>query len=112
MSGLPGGERAVVDARKLTDYVLSPEHPRGRHKARVLREALGIGRAEAAWLRQALLTAAARAEPNLIADDEHGRRWRLDIALEHAGKRAKLRTLWIVRTGEDFPRFVTCWALP
>ena len=31
---LPSGARAVVDVAKLCDYCLSPDHPRGRHKAR------------------------------------------------------------------------------
>ena len=37
---LPGGDKAVLDIRKIEDYCLSPIHPRGRHKARVFREAL------------------------------------------------------------------------
>jgi len=32
---LPGGDAAVVDLRKLTEYCLNPDHPRGKHKARV-----------------------------------------------------------------------------
>jgi hypothetical protein len=31
---LPNPKRAVVDIAKLRDYILNPEHPRGRHKAR------------------------------------------------------------------------------
>jgi hypothetical protein len=45
MTRLPNGNRAIVDGQKPTDYCLSPTHPRGRHKARVFREALGIGQA-------------------------------------------------------------------
>ena len=55
MASLPNADRAVLDLRKIEDYCLSPAHPRGRHKARVFRDALGIGRSEAEWLRQALL---------------------------------------------------------
>jgi hypothetical protein len=22
-----------------------------------------------------------------------------------------VRTIWVIRTGEDFPRFITCWVL-
>ena len=32
---LPNGERAIVDTRKLLEYCLNSEHPRGRNKARV-----------------------------------------------------------------------------
>jgi len=39
---LPGGEDAIVDPEKLTGYCLNPEHPRGKHKARVFATALGF----------------------------------------------------------------------
>ena len=32
---MPGSEAAIVDLAKLTGYCLNPEHPRGKHKARV-----------------------------------------------------------------------------
>jgi ribosomal protein L16/L10AE len=57
---LPDGDRGIVDVRKLEDYCLSPEHPRGRHKARVFLEALGLTRNDANWLRSMLLEAARR----------------------------------------------------
>jgi len=38
---LPNPERAIVDLKKLRDYCLSSEHPRGRHKARMFAAILG-----------------------------------------------------------------------
>jgi len=38
---LPRATEAVIPADKLVDYALNTEHPRGRHKARVFRSALG-----------------------------------------------------------------------
>jgi hypothetical protein len=55
---LPNAEKAVVEVRKLRDYCLSPEHPRGKHKARVFASALGLTREDAGVLREALLSAA------------------------------------------------------
>jgi hypothetical protein len=37
--------------------------------------------------------------------------WRLDAAIRRQGNSAVVRTIWIVRTGESVPRFVTCWVL-
>jgi hypothetical protein len=37
---LPNAERAVVDVRKLREYCLNAEHPRGQHKARVFKSAV------------------------------------------------------------------------
>jgi hypothetical protein len=51
---LPHGDEAILDIRKIKDYCLSPSHPRGRHKARVFREALDLQRRDAVWLRDAL----------------------------------------------------------
>jgi uncharacterized protein DUF6883 len=56
---LPNGDRAILDLRKLVDYCLNPAHSRGRHKARVFRDSLGMGQADATELRALLLYAAA-----------------------------------------------------
>lgn len=40
---LPNGARAILDARKLVDYCLNPDSPRGRHKARVFASSRGGG---------------------------------------------------------------------
>jgi uncharacterized protein DUF6883 len=45
---LPYSDEAILDVRKIEDYCLSPSHPRGRHKARVFREALGLQQSDAA----------------------------------------------------------------
>jgi hypothetical protein len=108
---LPHGDKAILDTRKIEDYCMSPSHPRGRHKARVFREALGLQRSDAAWLRDVLLEAARSSEASPIAVDPWGTHWRLDAAIRRQGKSAVVRTIWIVRTGESAPRFVTCWVL-
>lgn len=108
---LPGGAAAILDVRKLEDYCLSPTHLRGRYKARVFREALGLGPADAAWLRRALLDGARDAGAVQIAADAFGTRWRVDVKLARQDRSAVVRSIWIVRTGEDVPRFVTCWVL-
>jgi len=48
--------------RKLEEYCLSSAHPRGRHKAKLFREALGIGVSHASWLRQQILKPLVEAE--------------------------------------------------
>jgi hypothetical protein len=69
---LPNADLAVFDIRKIADYCLNPLHPRGRHKARVFREALNLERGDAAWLRDALLAAARSTEASLIGEDAWG----------------------------------------
>jgi uncharacterized protein DUF6883 len=111
MTSLPRGNEAVLDLRKIEDYCLNPLHPRGRHKARVFHEALGLQRSDAAWLRDVLLEAARSSEASQVAQDVWGTQWRLDATIGRHGRRAVVRTIWIVRSGESVPRFVSCWVL-
>ncbi len=108
---LPHGDEAILDIRKIEDYCLNPSHPRGRHKARVFREALGLRRSDASWLRDVLLEAARSGVAAQVSADAWGAHWHLDAAIRRHGKSAVVRTIWIVRTGESVPRFVTCWVL-
>ena len=111
MPPLPFGDLATIDIRKLEDYCLNPQHPRGRHKARVFLQALGIQRRDSEWLRQCLLDAARTQEAVEHEADSYGQRWRVDVALSRQGKSAMVRSLWIVSAGGGAPRFVTCWVL-
>lgn len=92
MPRLPNHGIAVVDVRKLAEYCLNPRHPRGRHKARVFRDALGISEHDASWLRGELIQGLKAGTAELQADDRFGSRWRVDIAVrrqdaEVVGKR-------------------------
>lgn len=45
---LPNANSAIVDEAKVRDYLLSPEHPVGRFKARVF---VAVGYRRQAWQR-------------------------------------------------------------
>jgi hypothetical protein len=94
MSRLPAADRAILDIRKIADYCLSPEHPRGRHKARVFRDALGLGLGDASWLREVLLDGVRLGEATELANDKFGHRWRVDAPVTRHGKTAVVRTIW------------------
>jgi hypothetical protein len=108
---LPNGDRAVVDLAKLTDYCLSPAHPRGRHKARVFALSLGLHADQAHVLRDALLEAARTEEATPSDQDEFGHRYVVDFIMKGPTGQARVRSSWIVRTGEDFPRLTSCYVL-
>jgi len=78
---LPRGEQAVVDLRKVTDYLLSPSHPTGRHKARVFAGALGLTAMSAGHLAAALLQAAAEQDAVLDRADHFGKRFHIDFVM-------------------------------
>ena len=103
--------RASVDIEKLRGYCLSMSHPRGRHKARVFESVLGITAEDAEELQQALLNMVHTEDAIPVEQDEYGQRFVLDFSLEWRGKRAVVRSSWIVRSGEDFPRLTSCYVL-
>lgn len=108
---LPNAERAVVDVRKLRNYCLNADHPRGQHKARVFKSAVGWTADQADDVRHTLLEAALREDATLLGADDYGQRYALDFAVQAAGGMATIRSLWIIRHGEDFPRFASCYVL-
>lgn len=103
----------VVDIAKLRDYCLSEGHPRGCHKARVFPSRLGLTAQDAQSLRQALLDAAQKGQPGLLPTDadEFGQRYVLDFSLTSATGTAKVRSAWIVSTGEEVLKLTSCYVL-
>lgn len=108
---LPNGDKAVIDERKLVDYSLDPNHPVGKHKARVFRAAIGLTQADAALLREALLEAAKGRDVAPGRLDEYGQRYQVDFEMSGPHGPVPVRSAWIVGPGEDVPRLVTCYVL-
>jgi len=108
---LPNGHRAVVDIRKLRDYSLDPDHPEGKHKARVFAAALGLTQRDADWLREKLLEVARENDCRPGRRTAHGQRYEIDFNTTWQGRAARLRSVWNVRPGEISPRLVTCYVL-
>lgn len=108
---LPNSENAIVEVRKLRDYCLSSEHPRGRHKARVFAAVLGFTVSDAEEMREILLFAALSQNATPTEEDEYGQRYVLDFAMDTETGSATVRSGWIVRSGENFPGFTSCWVL-
>ena len=105
---MPGGDAASVDRRKLTGYCLNPEHPRGKHKARVF-ATLGFTAENADELRAALLKAAASNDAQTAASDQFGDRYVLECEIEGPQGKGIIRSTWIVRRGERAPCLTSCF---
>lgn len=106
---LPRAEDAIIPVGKLRDYPLSFEHPVGRSKAGFFQR-LGFRREE--WhtlesaLRSQLISGTVMEQP----PTRYGRRFVVTGQLQGPARVTTIRTVWIIRQGEDIPRFVT--ALP
>ncbi|MCX6625385.1 MAG: hypothetical protein NTY38_30860, partial [Acidobacteria bacterium] len=103
-------ERAIVDLRKLQAYCLSSEHPRGRNKAPVF-ASVGIRESDAEGLRGVLLGIASDSEARLGVANPYGQRYIIDFDLVRLGRTVRIRSTWIVFTGEDLPRLTSCYVL-
>jgi hypothetical protein len=108
---VPGADNAYVDVAKLRDYCLNPMHPRGKHKARVFASALNLSCSDAEWLRVTLLQAAQRIDAIATETDAFGIRYIIDFDCINGDKSARIRSAWIIRVAESFPRFLTCYVL-
>ena len=95
----------------LSDYCLDPEHDEGKHKARLFHELLGFTQDDVAQLVSLLRRAVGEGDAVLGVADRYGQRYVLDFPVAGLAGTVKLRSAWIVRTGESVPRLVTCYTI-
>jgi hypothetical protein len=108
---LPNCEKAIVDDAKLIAYCLDPEHKVGKHKARVFQSALRINLDNFFILKEAILEAVLIKNATLTNKIAYGNLYNLDFDLTYLELTATVRTAWIIRNEEDFPRLTTCFVL-
>ncbi|MGE9289997.1 MAG: DUF6883 domain-containing protein [Puniceicoccales bacterium] len=104
--------QVVIDPAKLRDYCLSTEHPRGKHKARVFQSVLGISRNDWRSLEAEIRKALDHAAWEFDGEDRFGRRFHVDLRIGISSRTGQIRTLWIVRNGEKYPRLTSCFVHP
>jgi hypothetical protein len=111
MTQIPNIYGVIFDIRKLRDYCLDMEHIRGGHKARVFHAALGIDDQDAEWLRNEILRELPNAAAIQTKEDKFGTHYAAKITLTRQNRTAVINTTWIIRHGEDFPRFLSAWVV-
>jgi hypothetical protein len=106
---IPNADRAVIEPAKMHDYLLSRSHPVGRFKAAFFQT---LGYSSVDW-RQLDADLRSQHLPKEAAADEstpYGRKYVIRATLVGpAGASAALVSVWVVRPGEDFVRFVTAY---
>ncbi len=106
---LPNAHEALIDERKVVDYLLNAAHPDNGGEAAFFL-GLGFSRQDPAALGLALLKLGVDGTVTREVSSAHGRKFIVDGVLRlTAGKEAVVRTVWIVDTGEDKPRLVTAY---
>ena len=105
---LPNVADAVIDAEKVRDYLLSDSHPIGRFKATYFRS-LGFNLADWESLRDALLAHAREGNAAPGQASLFGQKYEVRGTLVGPSDRGEVISVWIVRSGEEVPRFVTAY---
>jgi len=106
---LPRNQEAIVSEEKITGYLLSESHPVGKAKAMYFRK-IGYTEKNVAQLREDLIKIAVTSAVSEEVGTPFGIKYIVDGDVASPdGTRARLRTVWIIETGEDFPRFVTAY---
>lgn len=72
---LPNFEKAVIPIQKLDSYALNPQHPEGKHKARVFKSMLGIERRHASTLAELIRVGLSKAPAEPGQNSEYGDLW-------------------------------------
>lgn len=108
---IPNANHAIIDIDKLRYYCLNLDHPRGKHKARFFKTMLGLTSNDAEDLRQILFNVVRTHHAVMVNQDIYGKRYVIDFTMKRLIRTAKVRSSWIIRTNEDFPRLTSCYVL-
>ncbi|MBF0352542.1 MAG: hypothetical protein HQM11_16035 [SAR324 cluster bacterium] len=108
---VPNADHAIADIRKLQEYSLNTQHKTGRNKAWVFASALGITIDDAEALREILLRIVREYDAEAGLKDSYGERYQVDFPLEWRGRRAMVRSAWIIEPEVSYPRLTSCYVL-
>ncbi len=108
---IPNADRAVVDIVKLRDYCLNKRHPRGKHKAWLFESLLGLTDVDAKELQDTLLEIVQTHNAVEGRHDQYGKRYIIDFTMIKTIRQTTVRSSWIMRSNEDFPRLTSCYVL-
>jgi hypothetical protein len=77
----------------------------------VFRSALGWTAEKAEDVRHRLLEAVLVQDTAFLGADDYGQRYAVDFPVQGLDAIVTIRSLWIMRHGEDFLRFTSCYVL-
>jgi hypothetical protein len=106
---LPHADHAVVDEAKISEYLLSMEHPVGRFKARVF---FSLGYTIETWtrLRDGLLHHGRTGVVQRIERSAYGMKVVISASLEGPnGTSRQFRTIWLIANHSIRPRLITAF---
>jgi hypothetical protein len=101
----------VIDPRKLTEYALNFDNPKGADKAMMFERHLGFTRDNYQLLLDKITATVLDAEAILQRIDIHGQRYQVDLEIIGIQPEQKeiVRTGWIVEQNSNVARLVTLY---
>lgn len=108
MIKLPNGDQAQLDD-KLDRYVLNPQHPKGKDKATLFKNRLGITLENKEILENTLLNVALNHEATIHKQDNYGIQYDIKFLMMTEIEKSLAISCWIIRAGEDFPRLTNAY---
>ena len=111
MSILRNAAKAIIDPRKIRDYVLNMSSPEGRHKVRAIWAATGLTQLYYNNLIEQIKQGIVESEAEPIEPIPYGERFRVVTTISGPKGTLRVGTGWICRTGEDVPRLATLYPL-
>ena len=106
---MPHAHLAVVDRLKVVEYLLNAAHPDNGGKAAFF-QALGFTSQRWEILAAALQSLAQAVTPVTTTESPYGQKYVIDGEIDTpSGRRARVRSVWIVDRDGDIPRLVTAY---
>lgn len=105
---VPNATWAIIPPGKTTNYLLNDEHPDGGSKARFFKKR----RFDEKSLSEALLNFLRENDFSEIIENQYGKKYVVDGVLPCPdGTTVIVRSIWVIKTSEFYPIFVTAYPL-
>lgn len=109
MPSLPNAVEATVEARKLSEYLMSADHPIGKSKAAFFSQ-FGFVRADLEALEKALCDHAMTQPVVEVKSSYHGTKYVVECACQTPdGRNPCINSVWITEPNNQAPRLVTAY---
>ncbi len=109
MNLLPNYQLAEIPDEKIYGYCLNSLHERGKHKARIFRQVLGISAKDGEILKSEIISNLQISEVRNIRENIHGTIYTVPLKICIFEREAEIITAWIILHNNNVPKLITCY---